>query len=293
MENNSLKIIFTVVILVATIIGNAGPLLFVTVKWVVRLESMACGVFLGAGLTHLLNDAFEEFGKLNYIRYPVAPAVTIISFFLLTIVEFFSFSEHDARALRNKALNMNQKKNLFSEDNCEEDESDEDSNISKELKKTFKKMAGATISLYVIMAIHSIVEGIALGIMTKRSSLIAIFCAIVGHKPVEAFSLSLILLKDNPSKIIFWVLVCLYSLCSPIGIIAAHFLGSHSGYLALGLIASFSAGTFLFVACHEWTEMLSQKSIINCCEKIWHLFFFGLGVLWMLLIAILEMYIED
>ena len=75
---------------------------------------------------------------------------------------------------------------------------------------------------------------------------------------------------------------------SPVAIIVGHSLHNISGALVLGIIASFSAGTFIFVGCHEWSEMFEHKSEWGACEKVWHMAFFVLGVLWILVVAIFE-----
>ena len=115
-----------------------------------------------------------------------------------------------------------------------------------------------------------------------------IFCAIIGHKPVEAFALTVILFKDKPLRTLFWLLIVLYVLMSPCGIVAGIYLNKVGNSLLLGIIAGISAGTFLFVGCHEWAEMFEHKHSWPRSEKFWHLGLFAFGVLWMLLIAIVE-----
>lgn len=294
MKLDTLKVIFAVVIFVTTLLGNITALFITTPKWTSRLEALAGGVFLGAGLAHLLADATEEIEKVKGMKYPLAPAVAISTFVLLTIVELFSYSESDARAAQER--DESQYDQIINSQTLISINGDADASMVETRSKfktvefgtTVKNMTAATISLYVIMDIHSTIEGIALGILPRLSSTIAIFCAIVGHKPVEAFALSLIVLKDKPTRGLFWFMVILYAFLSPIGVVAAIFLGEISGHLALGIIASISAGTFLFVGCHEWSEMFEHKSEWKVSEKLWHLGMFILGVLWMLLIAIIE-----
>lgn len=301
MKLETLKVIFAVIIFVTTLLGNVGALFITTPKWISRLEALAGGVFLGAGLAHLLADATEEIENVKNMKYPLAPAVALSTFVILTIVELFSYSESDAKAAQER--DESQYDQIISSQTLISINGDADGSSVVEPKpahvktvefgKTIKNLTAATVSLYVIMDIHSTIEGIALGILPRLSSTIAIFCAIVGHKPVEAFALSLIVLKDKPTKGMFWFMILLYSVLSPIGVISAIFLGEISGHLALGLIAAFSAGTFLFVGCHEWSEMFEHKNEWKAGEKLWHLGMFILGVLWMLLIAIIESFTDE
>lgn len=57
-------------------------------KW----ESLACGVFLGAGLLHLLGEAEEHFNALS-IHYPLAAFIAALTFLL------FLYLEHLGREL--------------------------------------------------------------------------------------------------------------------------------------------------------------------------------------------------
>ena len=278
------RVIAGIVILITTFIGSACTMCVRAAKWTSRLEALAGGVFLGAGVAHLLTDAYDDLSKVDSLKYPLAPAVALVTFIILTLVEYFSYSEHDAQPFANAEHDplVDSEATLDTLPNV----------VPNSMFGREMKMSMAAISLYIIMDIHSAIEGLALGIMTTWSSLIAITCAIVGHKPVEAFALALILLKERPVKVWFWVLVGIYVFCSPIGVVVGIFVQKMSNNLVLGMIAAFSAGTFLFVGCHEWSEMFEHKNEWKLREKWWHFGMFAFGVIWMLLIAIVEMYGE-
>ena len=299
-----LRFIAAGTIFLTTVIGNIAPMFITAPKWTHRLESLAGGVFLGAGLAHLLADSIEDIEKSGDLKYPLSPAIALATFVLLTFVELFSYSEHDAGAFHqdhdhdHDHDHEHHKEHLLQSETRYTDGVDITPEPQKkkwtvEFGKTIKNMTAATISLYLIMDIHSVIEGLALGASTNLSSIIAVWCAIVGHKPVEAFALSLILLKDKPTKWLFWILVLLYSVLTPCGIIVGIQVSQNNSPLALGIIAAFSAGTFLFVGCHEWCEMFEHKHKWPTREKLCHFFSFFIGVLWMLLIAIVEMFGED
>jgi len=282
MNPTEFKYLSALIIFVTTIIGNAMPLYITAVKWTSRLESLAGGVFLGAGLAHLLADSFEDLESQS--KYPLGPAAALITFVILTCVELFSYGEHDEEfQVPDSTYDRIEDKASFDYTGTVEGVA-----TIKLFGENNEQMTVPTYSLYIIMCIHSAIEGLALGILTTWSGVIAIFCAIVGHKPVEAFALSLIILKDHPSKCLFWFMVLTYTILTPCGVIGGIYLVKISSKLALGLIAAFSAGTFLFVGCHEWSEMFEHKQQWGVGEKLWHFGMFTLGVIWMLLIAIIE-----
>jgi zinc transporter 1/2/3 len=148
----------------------------------------------------------------------------------------------------------------------------------------------ATLSLFFIICVHSGIEGIALGLLSEWSQIIAIFSAIVAHKPVEAFALSLVILRTQPPRWLFLLLVVFYVLLTPVGEVIGIVVGKTASHLALGIIESFSSGAFIFVGCHEWTELFEHKHSWPVKEKIWHFALFAGGVTWMLLVAIIEMF---
>ena len=286
------KIFSAVGIFLTTLIGNSLPLCIRAPMWTHRAESLAAGVFFGAGLAHLLADANDDLSKY---KYPVGPATSLAMFALLTLIELFSFTEHDADAFDDHEQKSQSIPSL--EDSTFKSMSDIDSRSENPSQgtdnralfgKSNSKVQISTISLYIIMVIHSLIEGFALGILETKSGVIAIFCAIIGHKPVEAFALSLIILKDKPTKFLFWLLVIIYCLFTPIGVIASLFIGQNASDIVKGIIAAISAGTFLFVGCNEWSEMIGQKKERTNKEKIWHFVMFLIGLIWMLGIAIVE-----
>lgn len=153
---------------------------------------------------------------------------------------------------------------------------------------TFHSFSVPVTVLYIIMLVHSFIEGLALGIMKQVGGVIALAIAIGGHKPIEAFALGLILVNDRPVQWLYWVMMIAYVAMSPVGIVVAVYISEIGNNLVLGIISAISAGTFVFVGCDEWAKLFMNKNVWSLSEKLWHLGLFAFGVLWMLLIAILD-----
>jgi zinc transporter 1/2/3 len=290
-----LKYIGATVIFLSTVVGSICPIFVTAPKWTARAESLAGGVFLGAGLAHLLADASEELEEVS--KYPLAPAVAAGVFVLFTCIELFSYSEHDEAVFAQEHHHHHEvphTQDVYS--TLPEIDISANPSIAQALPRKIVEfgadMSGfnaATASLYVIMNIHSTIEALALGVLEKWGDIIAIMCAIVAHKPVEAFALGLILLKRRPTMCAFGWMIALYSGLSPVGVIIGILLRNKGNSLAIGLIEAFSAGAFLFIGCHEWSEMFEHKHEWPLSEKLWHFGVFFGGVAWMLGIAAIEM----
>lgn len=54
----------------------------------------------------------------------------------------------------------------------------------------------STLVVYFVLIFHCIIEAFGFGLLKSRSLLIALLCAIIGHKPVETFSIGILLLQS-------------------------------------------------------------------------------------------------
>jgi zinc transporter 1/2/3 len=271
------KYICVAIIFVTTIVGCAGPLFITAPKWGPRLDSLAGGVFFGAGLGHLLAEANE---KLSMINYPVAAALAAVIFIIFTAIDMFSYSEHTAvlethNEMRGSLLNLSA-------------EVDPPQSNTTQFGNDCGRMDAASISLYVIMGIHSVIAGLALGVMETWESAIALLCAIVAHKPVEAFALSLVIIKREPPRWGFIAMTAAYLVMTPTGIVIGIEVIKTQSKLAIGIIEAVSAGVFLFVGMRGWAQTIEHKK-----EKMWHFGLFTGGVVWMLAIKVIECFADD
>ena len=69
------------------------------------------------------------------------------------------------------------------------------------------------------LALHSVLEGAALGAQQTVKSSQRIMIAIAAHKGLAAYALGASLLDSNTTKQQFWMLVMTFVLASPVGII--------------------------------------------------------------------------
>lgn len=317
----AIKFICAVVCAILNFLGTVLILCIRAPKLTERAESLAGGVFFGAGFAHLFFDSTNEFFEGGKNDYPITAAITIATFIILTIAEIFSYRGKNNKADENNSINEidDLGNNTINADHQAENDSpksanqsdsvssgedinltvsgdriniEESTNKKEELREIFSKkfhpLSVPVIVLYIIMLIHSFIEGLALGVMNNLSGVIALACAVGGHKPVEAFSLGLLVSQDRPTQYIYWTMMAIYVLISPIGIVVAIFISEIGNHLVLGIISAISAGTFIFVGCDEWSKIYQNKEIWPLSEKFWHIGLYIFGILWMLLIAIVE-----
>jgi zinc transporter ZupT len=175
-------------------------------------EAIASGIFLGAAFFHMLPDAIEMFGHIYGTNAYPIPEMVCMLGFLLLL-----FLER--LSLVNTTLNS---KNSI------------------------------PYILALILVIHALVEGAALGIGGSFSETTMIFIAILAHKGSESFALCVTMLRhDLPFKRVL-LIVIFFSLMTPLGISFGTVINqlsfAHNGEVVAALFNAFAAGTFLYIS---------------------------------------------
>jgi solute carrier family 39 (zinc transporter), member 1/2/3 len=244
------QIVSLVVILVVTLVAGAYPFLrraklglqgdFQTG------EAIAAGVFLGAGLIHMLADSAREFAS-HQVDYPV-PFLLCGGIFLLLL-----FLEHIGREVY-----------------C---------HSSGERSPLFAVLA------MVMLSVHAFLAGAALGLSQHLGLVIIIFFAVLAHKWAASFSLAIHLLKSKLPTRTSVCLFLVFALMVPLGILFGEFLSQDlSGYpLITPVFMALAAGTFLYLGT---LHGLSRAVMVKQCCDLRHFFYVVAGFSVMAIVAI-------
>ncbi len=125
--------------------------------------------------------------------------------------------------------------------------------------------------LLIALSVHSLFEGIALGVMNTVKECSILFSAIILHKWAASFALGISFYKSGTEKDLFIKMILLFTSFGPFGIIIG-IIFSDTGNLIKGIMLSISAGTFIYVASSEVIVeefSLSKKTNI---KFLWFLF---------------------
>ena len=185
-------------------------------------NAFAAGVFLAAGLLHMLPDANEGFKQFG--DFPWAYLGCAIGFIMILFMERVVLAGHDAVA-----------------NSLEKHSNDHEHKLSLHL-----------IVLTSILSVHSVIAGIALGTESNLTHSAIILFAILAHKGSASFALSINLLKEGTSKKIVFRIISIFCFMTPIGIIIGIIINCGLTGIAQQIVtASFdalAAGTFLYVS---------------------------------------------
>ena len=121
------------------------------------------------------------------------------------------------------------------------------------IDKSASRESGGSVSgatLFLVLSIHSLLAGMALGVEAHPAQAIAILIAILAHKGSAAFALGL---RSTDSH--YWRRMTAFALMTPIGVVLGSvitlLLQSQSEQRFEAVFDAIAAGTFLYVALSE------------------------------------------
>jgi zinc transporter 1/2/3 len=174
---------------------------------------LGAGVFLGAGLIHLLPDSFATMREINPdLGYPLPALLAGLSVLLVLLLE----------------------KVVVSRDKQE------------------KAKGTSAYTLLLILSIHSFVAGAALGVESGAISSLALLLAILAHKGSAAFALAVALVRANLPRPKTWSMLVCFSVSTPMGVLAGILgglaLDQGSAKVFEMIFDALAAGTFFYIA---------------------------------------------
>ncbi|XP_063781948.1 zinc transporter ZIP1 isoform X2 [Pseudophryne corroboree] len=104
--------------------------------------------------------------------------------------------------------------------------------------------------LMMSLSLHSVFEGIAIGLQNEQSEVLQIAVAILIHKSIIAVSLSLLLMQSNVQTRWFVLSIVMFALMSPLGIgigIGVMQNESSGSSLVQCVLEGLAAGTFIYI----------------------------------------------
>ena len=115
-----------------------------------------------------------------------------------------------------------------------------------------KPASGIPYILTIMLVIHSLIEGTALGVNATFTEAFMIFIAIIAHKGSASFALCVTLMRHKVSLRSILGIVLFFSLITPIGIFLGTALNALSyrmgGQLLEAIFNAFATGSFFYMA---------------------------------------------
>ncbi len=209
-------------------------------------EAIACGVFLGAGLIHMLGEAAQEFIQQGY-TYPFAFLLAGVSFLFLLLLEHIGteLQEHQGRG----------------------------------------NLKSIALLATIMLSIHALLEGAAVGISSNLITTIVLAAAIIAHKWAASFSLALQINRSAFRFSSNLILFLIFAVMTPLGILLGDSINQGTGNhpLLTPIFSSLAAGTFLYIGT---LHGLRRATMIERCCNMREFIFMLLGFTAMAIVAI-------
>lgn len=244
-----LKIASIVFIFLLTVVSGFYPLLKKYKQKLIQFpigEALSSGVFLGAGLMHMLAESAEGYHELGY-HYPFAFLLAGISFLLLLMLEHFS--------------------------------------LKKQSDKEWHQSSSVPYIAVILLSVHSFLAGAALGITDSIGSLAIIFFAIAAHKWAESLALAIRISKSRISPQSCIILYLIFALMTPIGILVGAQVLSHvaSNSTLIPTFNALAAGTFLYIGT---LHGIKRDIVTDHCCSMSEFFYVVVGFATMAIVAV-------
>ena len=184
-------------------------------------NAFAGGVFLGAGIIHLLPDARAGFADLlGDVDYPWFALLCAVGFLCILFLEKVCLHAEHKDSHGTEIVD------------------------SKRLLYPYV--------LLLILSVHSVITGVALGTESRIAQAAVIMIAVLAHKGTAAFALGVSMLRTNIAPARFTSTIIFFSSATPIGIVLGIIVMSlvtgRTAQLFEALFDALAAGTFLYVA---------------------------------------------
>ncbi len=224
-------------------------------------EALACGVFLGVGLLHMLPDSSAGFVATG-IDYPLAPLIAGGMFLFLLWLEHLGRDYYQHQSDHEQAVKEHQNGHAC----CSHG-------------KSFALIAFAMLSL------HAFLESAALGLSQDFSIIIMLGLAILAHKWAECFALAIQLAKSTLSSKVSLIYFLIFALIAPLGIFVGGYASDKVQSLPLlePTFVALAAGTFLYLGT---LHGLSRAVMVQQCCNLKQYTFVIVGFALMAIVAI-------
>lgn len=292
MNISTVKYIVLVTLFVLTFLSTILPLRVVSTlrdtldpnkrnkyaKIVGMLSCFAGGVFMATALLDLLPEVIETFRQLGPVtNFPLPEFIIAFGFFIILSVEqialFYKEEVIDTMSpiqrLGSRDRDVNERETLRSQSGVPANFSDDlmsgmergplplaspdsiDDPSARSPHSSFR-----SVLLFVSLSIHSLFEGLAIGIQPDLDTVLQVAIAVIIHKVIIGFSVGLKLIQSDLSvksvaQLDFW-----FSVMSPLGIGVAVGIEKmeknlHELLLLTGVMQALATGTFIYVTFFE------------------------------------------
>ncbi|NXR07027.1 S39A1 protein, partial [Semnornis frantzii] len=216
------------------------------------VSCFAGGVFLGTCLLDLLPDYLHSInaaleGLRVTLQFPLAEFILAMGFFLVLVLEQVALAQREPPVLSEETRAL-----LPTTSSIQ-------TPVPQPAAVTSARGAIRAGLLVLALALHSVLEGLALGLQEGEGAVLRVCLALLLHKCAVAFSLALKLLRGRLRPPAVAACLILFVMMSPLGVGLGTVVAAGAGprqRLCRGVLEGLAAGTFLYIT---FLEILPQE----------------------------------
>ncbi|XP_054252926.1 zinc transporter ZIP1 [Indicator indicator] len=216
------------------------------------VSCFAGGVFLGTCLLDLLPDYLASIsaaleGLRVTLQFPLAEFILAMGFFLVLVLEQVALAQQEPSMLSEETRAL-----LPSSGSIQ-------TPLAQPAAASSARGAIRAGLLVLALALHSVLEGLALGLQEAEGAVLRVCLALLLHKCAVAFSLALKLLRGRLRPPAVAACLLLFAMMSPLGVGLGTVVAAGAGprqRLCRGVLEGLAAGTFLYIT---FLEILPQE----------------------------------
>ncbi|XP_051901596.1 zinc transporter ZIP1 isoform X2 [Pristis pectinata] len=216
------------------------------------LSCLAGGVFLATCLLDLLPDYLEDMAavldKMKIVlEFPLPEFIVAMGFFLVLIMEQITL------ACRDQAGNTEETRALLGRPSPHHEGLSPREEAAPHLHVDFNSHSAIRCLVLVLaLSLHSVFEGLALGVQQTSAKVVEICVALSVHKCIVAFSLTLKLVQSRLRWTAVVACVVTFAVMSPLGIGLGIMLTEDSSHqLVRAVLEGMATGTFIYITFME------------------------------------------
>ena len=240
MEIFGLKIVFAFSLLASAYTVGVMPLCFPVFKkegLAALGNCFAAGVFMAVSQIHLLPESAEALEGVGAPELNLAFLCCVLGYSLLLLVDNLFKTRRRLRPVQS----------FVPDDSDKALEDEAPTPVPTDLSQ--RAGVSAVSTLTVALAVHSLIEGMAIGVQTRYYTLLDLGLAVLFHKIPAIFSYGLKLkVLHTVDALALLLLVCT---CSPVGIAFGFFCSQLHMAALTGILSALCAGTFLYITTQE------------------------------------------
>lgn len=204
-------------------------------------------------------------------NYPYAGLVAGLSILVLISIENIILAHSGITHQHHASVEMPKKDSKSGPFELETADNEEDEMLPTQKQNT---LIIQSIVFTIALGIHSLFEGLGLGSERTIGGVSAVIIAVVAHKILEALALGISIYNCKMSIWKNTILIVIYSLATPVGMIISMSVGNTSRYLVGGIFNGIASGSFFYIALVELIpmELAKKASLLVTLLKLFAMF---------------------